>query len=135
MIPLLAVLGACGNQNNTQALKTKIKSLEEQQTGTPELAKLYQRFYKDHPEDSINGLYLLKTTRYYQQKRNIDSARFFAETVVTQYPTSPHAAEAMFMFASFQKDLSERIHWCTETNQRYPQSEFGQDALIAMAVD
>lgn len=131
------LLFACSNSSNqSENLKTEIAKLEAMDTASIVLKNKYQQFYKQHPKDSINSKYLLEIARYYQSETNhLDSAQHYSKEVFTTFEKSASAAEAMLMYATLQKDLSERVHWYKKTQKTYPETKSGEDALITLAID
>ncbi len=131
------LLFACSNSSNqSEILKSEIAKLESMDTAAIVLKNKYQQFYYQHPKDSINSKYLLEIARYYQSEtKHMDSAQFYSKEVFTTFGQSASAAEAMLMYATLQKELSDRVHWYKKTQQTYPTTKSGEDALITLAID
>jgi len=131
------LLFACSNSSNqSEILKSEIAKLESMDTAAIVLKNKYQQFYNQHPKDSINSKYLLEIARYYQSEtKRMDSAQFYSKEVFTTFGQSASAAEAMLMYATLQKELADRVHWYKKTQQNYPRTKSGEDALITLAID
>jgi len=136
-IGLSILFTACSNITSDpgKELKQEISKLETMDTSAVLLKEKYQSFYTQFPKDSMSSKYLLETARYYQSEtENYDSARLLAKKVFTDFPDSKSAPEAMIMFATLQKEISEFAHWSKMTQKKYPSTKAGEDALINLAI-
>lgn len=135
-ITITILLFACGNkQESKQTLQEKIAVLEADGSDKTQLANLYISYYKNFPNDTLNAKYVTKLANYYVEIQKIDSAKYYATQVFTNFPNANIASAAMLIYALINEDLSERVHWYKQVIEKYPNSLAAEDALIRMAFD
>jgi TolA-binding protein len=135
-IGIALIVFACNNaQENPKGLQDEIAKLEAEGTDKAALANLYLAHYQKYPNDTLNAKYVTKLANYYVEILKIDSAKYYATQVFTNFPNTNIAPAAMLIYALINEDLSEKVHWYKQIIEKYPNSLAAEDALIRMAFD
>lgn len=133
---LILVCFACKSGPTRNDLIEEISSLEQIDSAGPTLKTKYETYYQKFPNDSMSPKYLLELARYFQSEtKHIDSAQVYAKKVFTDFNQSKSAPEAMLMYATNQKDLSERVHWLKQVGENYRNTKEGEFSHIKIASD
>jgi len=142
------LLISCNNTNNSNNTVTleQISSLEKElfssenlsldMAKAKHLAELYIEFAKTHPQDQLSPEFLYKASDIYMNLNYPKQALALYDNILTKYPSYKNNPTIMFLKGFVYDDQLkdyDNARVCYENFlEKYPESEFADDAIISL---